>query len=263
MSTNNFFRSDLPGLNAVIQNSMILFPKEIIIATLREHFSHDTYYRFVKDEWGFPKTPDNTDLPLSAGLQDNLSTRIYIGESYRQDIIFYPAIIVRHGGASYQPISFNRERGTVQWDFETYEDGYGNLKKFRVPKSFIFAGAWDGTISIDVFTRSLVSRDHLTEYLSLVFTDIEQHNLEASGLFIKGVSAGAVTEQDDRNDKLYRQTITLTYRSEWRRHIPVGNVVEIVNFAIDFGRTDDPDYPVSPNLTINEELTMVEILSEL
>lgn len=263
MSTNNFFRSDLPGLNYVVQNSMILFPKEIVIQTLRDFFKHDSYYHYVSDEWGFPKTPDHTDLPPGSGMNDTVTTRLFIGESYRQDIIFYPAIIVRHGGASYTPISFNRERGTVQWDYQIYEDGYGNITKFPVPKHFIFAGAWEGSLSIDVYTRSLPARDNLCELISILFTDIEHNNLEKSGLFIKGVSAGGVSESDDRNDKLYRQTVTLQFRSEWRRHIPISNVVEVINFAVDFGKVNDPDYPISGNLQINNEQSLVDILAEL
>lgn len=239
---------------------MILFPKEIVIQTLRDYFSKDSYYHFVADEWGFPKTPDHTDLPTAAGLHDNVTTRLFIGESYRQDIVFYPALIVRHGGANYVPISFNRERGTVQWDYQTYEDGYGNVTQFRVPKYFIFAGAWEGSLSIDIFTRSLPARDNLCELVSLLFTDIEHHNLEKSGLFIKSIQAGSVSESDDRNDKLYRQSITLNFRSEWKRHIPVGNVVEIINLAVDFQRLDVPDAPVAANLKITEEFTLTETL---
>lgn len=263
MSTNNFFRSDLPILNHVAQNSMVTFPKEIVIATLRQYFSKDSYYHYVADEWGFPKTPDLTDVVQEAGLHDDVTTRLFIGEVYRQDVVFYPAIIVRHGGANYVPISFNRERGSVQWDTQAYQDGYGNITTFPVPAHFIFAGAWEGSISIDIFTRSLSARDNLAELVAILFTDIQHNNLEKSGLFIKGIQSGGVSESDERNDKLYKTTITLQFRSEWRRHVPINNVVEIINFAVEFGSVDDPDAATSANLQVNIEQTLVDLLAEL
>jgi hypothetical protein len=261
MTTNNFFRSDLPGIHYVVQNSMVVFPKEIVIATLREYFEKDSYYHYSRDEFGFPNTPNLTDVPSTAGLADDLTTRLFIGESYRFDKIFYPAIIVRHGGSNYVPISLNREAGRVHWESINVADDLGNVKTFRTPKSFIFAGAWEGSITIDIYTRSLRARDDLVEMIALLFTDIEFDNLQFAGLAIKGVQAGAPSEGDDRNDKLFKQTITLNVRSEWRREIPVSNVVEIITMSIEFGRFDTPNAVAAQNLTINTEQSIVDLLA--
>ena len=48
MSSNNFFRSDLFGIYNVVQASMIVYPKEIIISTLRNFFARDSFYHFLK-----------------------------------------------------------------------------------------------------------------------------------------------------------------------------------------------------------------------
>ena len=56
--TGNFFKSDLYKIHDVVQNTMIVFPKEIIIATLRDFFSEDSYYGYRRDNFGFPQTPD-------------------------------------------------------------------------------------------------------------------------------------------------------------------------------------------------------------
>ena len=141
MVSNNIIRSDLPKIHHIVQNTMIMYPKEMVIATLRDFFSRDSWYHFATDVYGFPQTPDHTDLDRNAGLNDNLTTRVFIGEAFRYDIVYYPAIIVRSGGSNYVPISMNRESGSVQWEYITYEDGYGNLKSYKVPKFFIFAGA--------------------------------------------------------------------------------------------------------------------------
>lgn len=263
MATNNIFRSDLYKIHGIIQNSMIIHPKEIILATLRDFFSHDTYYHYVKDPWGFPNTTDNTDLPLEAGLEDNSTTRLFVGENYRFDGIFYPAILIKHGGSRSVPISINRDTTKVEWDFRTFEDGYGNIQKFKNPKSFVFNGAWEGSIIIDVMTRSLTSRDHLVELISIAFTQINFESLRKAGVIIKPLTVAAPTEIDDRNDKLFRQSITLDIRSEWEVHQPIGNIIEIINFAIEFGRTDNPDAPIAQNLTISTENTFLDIMASI
>lgn len=262
MATNNLFKSDLPRLHHVVQNAMISFPKEIIIATLRDFFSHDSYYHYSKDAWGFPNTVDQTDLPLDAGLNDDTTTRLYIGENYRFDGIFYPAILVKHGGSKSVPISFNREDSTVLWEMRPYDDGYGNVTFFKHPKSFVFAGAWEGSIVIEVFTRSLGARDDLVELVGLCFTDITFKSLQKAGVVCKSGSPtiGSPSEIDDRNDKLFRQTLTLDVRTEWRREIPISNVIEVISFSVDFGYLKDPNAPVAANLAIDTTTTVADIM---
>jgi len=263
MVTGNFFKSDLYKIHDIVQNSMTLYPKELVIATLRDFFSNDSYYHYVHDLWGFPQTPDYTDLPEDSGFHDNITTRLFIGESYRFDIIYYPAITVRHGGSASVPISINREVNSVKWDNMVFEDGYGNIKTFMVPSYFIFAGAWEGSINIEVMARDLRARDDLVDLVSLLFVDIAFNDLYKSGLIVKGVSSGAPTETDDRNDKLFRQTITLQIRSEWRRHVPINSVIEIINTSIEFQRTTPTLGPVDPNLTINTTQTLAQLLAKL
>lgn len=265
MSSNNFFKSSLPGIHHVVQNTMISAPKEIVIASLKDYFSQDHYYRYGTDPFGFANTTDHTDLPLDAGYNDNLTTRLYIGENWRKDGIFYPAILVKHGGGRSVPISMNREEGTVDWEITPYEDGYGNITFYRKPKSFIFAGAWEGSIIIDIMARNAPqARDDLLQEVMLCLTDITYKSLEKAGVAIKpggNPSWSGTSEQDDRNDKLFRQTITLEIRSEWRREIPVSNVVEVINFSIQFGRVDDLNAPVAQNLTIDTSVSMLDIMA--
>jgi hypothetical protein len=260
MVTNNFIRSDLYGIHNIVQNSMTLYPKELVIATLRDFFAKDSWYSYRFDQWGFPQTPDHTDMSLQAGLEDSITTRLFIGESYRFDVIYYPAIIVRNAGMTSVPVSLNRETSCVQWKQVQVIDGY-NVKQYAVPESFIFAGAWEGSISIDVMARDLRARDELVDMVSLLFVDIAYNDLVKSGLAIKGVSSSAPTQVLDRNDQLFTQTITLTVRSEWRREIPIENVIDVINFSIEFGQV--PNGPIAPNLTINTRESISEILMNL
>jgi len=275
MSTNNIFTSDLYKIHNVIQSSMLVYPKEIIIATLRDYFSKDSYYHYSKDQWGFANTTDHTDLPPGAdlpygpganpdlSLTSNLSTRVFIGENYRYDGIHYPAILIKSGNSKYVPISINREKGGIQYDTIIFEDGYGNQKLIRRPVSFITAGVWDTSISIDVLTRSLRSRDDLVELIGICLTEISFESLVDVGIVVKPVSIGAPSESDDRNDKLFRQTISFDIRTEWRREIPVGNLIDAIVFAVTFQNIDNPNVPVPQNLAINTEVSITDLLLQI
>lgn len=273
MSSNNFSKSDLFGLNNIIQSSMIVYPKEIIIATLRDFFSKDSYYHFSKNQWGFPNTTDHTDLPPGADLptyfnehganQEGLSTRLFIGENYRYDGIYYPAILVKSGGSRYVPISINRDKGGVQYDNIIYEDGYGNNVVINKPVSFFTAGAWEGSIIIDVMTRSLRSRDDLVELVAMCFTEITFDTLYDIGLIIKPIQISSPSETDDRVDKLFRQTLTLDIRTEWRRSIPIGRLIDAILFTINFQNLSNPDSPAAANLAINTEVSLLDTLLNL
>lgn len=265
MSSNNMYKSDLANLYDFVQSSMIVYPKEAIIALLRDYFSKDDYYHYSKDQWGFANTTDHTDLPLGADIpktyqEEFLPTRLFIGENYRQNVIFYPAVLVKSGGSKYVPISINRNKGTVQYENIYFDDGYGNLAALKRPKSFVTAGAWEGSIIIDIYTRSLRSRDDLAERIAMFFTEVGYETLVDIGIIVKPLNIGAPSEGDDRNDKLFKISLTLDIRSEWRREIPVGNLIESINFAMEFANLEVPDAPVAQNLTINTEINYIDLL---
>lgn len=272
MPTNNINTSDLQKIHNIVQSSMLVYPKQMIIATLRDFFSKDSYYHYSKDQWGFPNTTDHTNLPLGADLPygfaakpelsttNPLSTRLYIGENYRFDGIYYPAILVKSNGWKYTPISFNREKGGIQYDVIRLEDGYGNQTLVRNPISFITAGAWEGSLTIDVMTRSLRARDDIVELIALCFTEIRFEELVDVGLIIKPIDIGSPSESDDRNDKLFRQNLTLNIRTEWRREIPVSNVVESILFAVSFANLQDENAPTAENLEINSQISLTDML---
>lgn len=272
--SNNFFRSDLFGLYNIVQASMIVYPKEIIIATLRDFFSHDSYYHFAKDQWGFPNTTDHTDLPPGADmpfgpgshpeLNPNpiLPTRLFIGENYRYNSIYYPAILVKSGGTKYVPISINRNQGEVKYSKTIYTDGYGNSTEVRTPVAFMTAGAWEGTIIVDIMTRSLRARDDLVELVGMCFTEIQFETLHQIGIIVKPISISGTSETDDRNDKLFRQTLTLDIRTEWKREIPIGNTIDAILFTASFSDLARGS-PVAANLTVNTEVNLTDMLLKM
>jgi len=272
--SNNFFRSDLFGLYNIVQASMIVYPKEIIIATLRDFFSHDSYYHFAKDQWGFPNTTDHTDLPPGADMPFGpgshpelnpspiLPTRLFIGENYRYNSIYYPAILVKSGGTKYVPISINRNQGEVKYSKTIYTDGYGNSTEVRTPVAFMTAGAWEGTIIVDIMTRSLRARDDLVELVGMCFTEIQFETLHQIGIIVKPISISGTSETDDRNDKLFRQTLTLDIRTEWKREIPIGNTIDAILFTASFSDLARGS-PVAANLTVNTEVNLTDMLLKM
>lgn len=261
MTSNNLFKSDLYKLHNYIQGSFIVYPKELVISTLKDFFSKDSYYHFAKDQWGFSNTTDHTNLPLGADIPINpanlseiVSTRVFIGENYRQDGIFYPAILIKHNGGKSVPISMNREQGSIQYEGVIYTDGYNNITIFR-PASFITAGAFEGSITVDIMTKSLRSRDDLAELVFHCFTEVYFDEIFRAGMIIKPISVSGTSESDDRNDKLFKLSLTLDFRVEWRREIPISTFIESILFSIEFADLVTPDSIPNYNLTINTKIT--------
>jgi hypothetical protein len=67
---------------------------------------------------------------------------------------------------------------------------------------------------------------------------------------------------DDRNDHIFKQTITLQIRNEWRREIKINNIIDIINFSVQFGGST-PEQPIATNLTINIQETLTQMLANL
>jgi hypothetical protein len=263
--SGSLIRSDLYQIHHVVQNTLMAYPKELIVGMLREEFAKDSFYCYLADEWGYPKVPDHTNLPLGAGLNDDLTTRIFIGEAFRFDAIFYPALLVKMTAARSVPISMNRNKEVIEYEKQLVIDGYGNTRSFQIPKYIDLAGAWEGTIAIDVISRDILDRDNLVSMVMLLFTDIRFESLRKAGVLIKSgqPTLGGISEGDDRQqDKLYKATISVDIRTEWRRLIPISNVVERINFCVDF-RVWGSEIITNPNIAIGTSLSILDQIDGL
>lgn len=264
-ATGNIVRTDLYQIYNVVQNTLMSYPKELIIGMLREEFSKDSYYKYTCDEWGYPKVPDHTDLPLGAGYNDDSTTRIFIGEAFRFDAIYYPAVLVKMTSAKSVPIGFNRNKEVVEYEKQLVIDGYGNEKEYFIPKYIDLAGAWEGTISIDIISRDSFDRDNLVGVIMLLFTDIRFESLRKAGILVKSgqPSMGGISESEDRQqDKLYKATISVDIRTEWRRLIPIDGVIERINICVDFGVIGSMDV-TDPNLMINQTISILDQIENI
>lgn len=264
MTTGSFTRSDLNNIHHIVQNTNMNVVKDIITSVIRDEFSKDSYYHYVSDVYGYPKTPDLTNFPLNAGVNDDETTRIFIGEHFRHDVVFYPAILIKMGGISYVPLSINREKETVKYDALKIMDANGNEKVYHTPTHFVFAGAWEGSVSLDIYARDILARDEITSTCMLILQDIRYEELVRAGVAIRKVSASAPSESQDRDQEpLYKCSITADIRTEWRREIPVFSTIDAINICVEFGNLGVDPPIISPNLTVNTRVSLIDTIENL
>jgi hypothetical protein len=264
--TISFERTDLYRIYNVVQNTIMSYPKELVIGILREEFSRDSWFHYVANEWGFPKVIDLTDVPLDAGYADDVTTRIFIGEAFKFGVIFYPSVLVKMTAARSVPISFNRNKDIIEYEKQLVIDGYGNEREYFTPRYIDLAGAWEGTINIDIATRDINDRDSLVGIIMLLFTDIRFESMRKAGVLVKSgqPTVGGISESDDRQqEKLYKATISMEVRTEWRRLIPIDKLIERINICVDFSSNLKTDTTENPNFAIRQTLSLIDQIDAL
>lgn len=242
LGTGMFVFSDVYSLDNITRHVGIVHGRNLIVDTLKEVFARDREYHYVSDIFGYPKTPDHTNLELDAGIEDDETTRIFIGTSYRYEQAYLPAISVRQTSSTYRPISFNQNKWNLEFSRQRTEDGYGNVDWISVPSRYTFAGAWDQSFEIKVVSNSQEDTAAIADIVMISLQNTYRDILERNGLFVKQISAGGENaESINSNDPVFSIAITANTYSEWRREIPVANLVERIQvcFEIDLGGKDD------------------------
>lgn len=234
MATGHRVYSDLFQLSNFVRQTSVLHSKNLIIDALREYFKQDIFYKYRSDPFGFPLTPDLTDV--APDMESTETTRIYIGDIFRYENRFWPAIVVKYSSGDTFHISFNQEY-TTKYRTDLVIDGYGKKSFVQVPSHTIIAGAWKQNFTITIATESVPDREELADIVSSFFIAKIRQELYESGLFIEKVSIGGEREADWGNEKIYMQDITLNTFSEWRREIPISssNLIEAINFCFNIG----------------------------
>jgi hypothetical protein len=249
--------TDIFNLENVVQQTGMVHGKNILIDTLRDIFSQDREYKYVSDVFGFPKTPTHLDLDLDAGLDNDDTTRIFIGSTYRYDIKFNPSITVKHTGSRYVPIAFNQNLLGIINRKEIITDGYGNSSTIITPAYHTLIGAWDQTFEVKVIAENEMDREEIADIVQVTLMGTRRMDLQRAGLFIKSMSTSGESEEKYSNDYLYMVSINLEARSEWKVHIPISDTMERIGVCLTFktigGETAD-------GLTINEQITMADTI---
>ncbi len=249
--------SDIFGLESVVSDIGVVAGKNILIDHLRDIFSRDREYRFLSDDFGFPKTPSHLGLSPGAGLDDEETTRIFIGGTFRYDVKFNPSLIIKNTGSRYIPISFNQNLLGIINTKEIITDGYGNSATIYTPAYHTLVGAWDQTFEVKVVAESETDREEISDIVQVTLMGTRRLDLQNAGLFIKSLSTSGEHEEKYANDYLYSVSINIDARSEWKVHIPISDVVERIGVCLTFsalgGETADA-------LTINQQITMADTL---
>jgi hypothetical protein len=259
MATSHRVYSDLFAFSDYVQQVAVAQGKNLLIDALREYFKNDLLYRYTPDAFGFPLTPNVTDLPPD--IQEERTTRLYIGDIFRLDKRYWPAIAVRYSSGKYHPVSFNQNL-TTRYRLDLVLDGYGNRSYIRVPTHKVIAGAWDQSFEVLIASEAVPDREELTDIVSSFLIGTTRQQTTESGLFIKSVAIGAEREEDWGNEKVYLQSITVETYSEWRREIPIdaNDLMDTINFCFNYGVLGSGSYSTDITVVTTEDNTIrVEI----
>jgi len=245
MSASHRVYSDLFQLSSFVQQTAVSQGKNLLIDALREYFRQDTFYKYRTDAFGFPLTPDLTDMPPD--IQEERTTRIFIGDSFRYDIRFWPAVVVKYSSGRTYHVSFNQNQ-TTKYRLDLVLDGYGGRSYINVPTHHIVAGAWEQSFEIVIASESIPDREELTDIISSFLIGKARQELYEAGLFIKNVSIGNESNEQWGNDHVFLQSITVEAFSEWRRALPIENLVHAINFCFNYNI-----FGASPDTTLVDQ----------
>lgn len=249
--TSHLVSTDIFDLENVVQQTGITHGKNILIDTLRDVFSRDRSYKYVADPFGYPLTPSHLGLDPDAGLNDQETTRILIGSSFRYDVKFNPAIVVKNSSSRYSPISFNQNRECIVYRREYLTDAYGVSTQITVPAYKTLVGAWDQTFEVKIVAESEADREEIADIVQVALMSTRRLDMQDMGLFIKTISTSGETEEKYGNEYLYIVSVSVEARSEWKVHIPISNVIEKLGLCLTFKTLDGN---TSDALSINQRI---------
>lgn len=253
MATGHRVYSDLFSYADFVRQVAVTQSKNLLIDALRDFFKHDSLYRFETDAFGFPLTPNLTDMPPD--IQEKRTSRIYIGDIFRMDKRFFPSITIRYSSGRYHPVSFNQDVTSKQYRLDLVIDGYGEHSYIRTPTHHLVCGAWDQSFDVLIASEAIPDREELTDIVSGFLIGVIRQELYEGGLFIKSVSMGAEREEDFGNDKIYMQSITVETYSEWRRAIPIdaNSLLDTINFCFNYGLFSQNHYTTDKSIITFED----------
>jgi hypothetical protein len=214
--------------NYVVQQTAIVHPKALLIDGLRKIFQNDSVFTYRDDEYGYPLTPDLTGLDVDS----ELTTKILISDTFRYEVKFFPAILIKSNGGSYKPISFNQNM-TYKYRTDVIENEYGARKVFSTPTHRVYTGRWELRFDVQIYSESQAELQELTDIVSLALQYSLWNELRANGLFISNLSIGGESAESYANDYVYNTAISLTTLSEWRVEVPIENIVEKIAFTLE------------------------------
>lgn len=214
--------------NNIIQQVALVQPKNLLIDSIRKVFRTDSIFTYRDDEYGFPLTPDLTN----GDIDSENTTKILISDLYRYEVKFFPSIIIKSGGGSYKPLSFNQD-ATYKYRVDMVEDEFGGRQTVSTPTHRVYNGRWEMNFDVQIYSESHSELEELVDITSMTIQYTLWNELRENGLFVKSLSIGGESAEPYANDFIYGQTITISTLSEWRVEIPIDNLVEKIVFRFE------------------------------
>ena len=242
--------------NNIVQQTAIVHPKALMIDGLRKIFRNDSVFPYRDDEYGYPLTPDRTGLEPDS----EYATKILISDTFRYEVKFFPAIVVKANGGQYKPVSFNQNM-TYKYKTQAIQNEYGATKIISSPCHRVYAGMWDLTFEIQIYSESQSELQELVDIVSLGLQYVLWNDLRASGLFIKSLQIGGESTSEYANDYIYNTNITIGTLSEWRVEIPIQNVVEKMIFRFQPSLTPIPGLKTQADVLSTKFKDIIEMTS--
>lgn len=243
----------------ILTTDHVKYIKDVIINSLRDVFSRDPDFTYIKDEDGVFPDFDNENLG------------IVVTDVFSYDVEFLPAITVRINSSNLVPVSFNQNQFTLDYQ----KDENGNIVRDAagrpIPVWQEFSGLYDTTATLNIHTWDPLAREELVGRVSIWFKHLLRDQLYADfGFFVKDVSVGGEVETDYHNDYIYSQSVSISLLTGWNNRIPVGEPLESINFQIigDATRSGTPPLgcratPVNPTKKELEESDRVDWIDEI
>jgi hypothetical protein len=126
-------------------------------------------------------------------------------------------------------LSFNQE-STIKYRKDLVEDANGSRKVVHTPTHRVYAGMWDGSFEVGIYTESQPELEELVDIVSVLLQHTLREDLRQNGLFIRPIRVGAESAEPFANAYIYNQKITVPTYSEWRVEIPIENLIEKIVF---------------------------------
>lgn len=212
----------------ILTTDHVKYIKDTIISSLRDMFSRDPDFTYIKAEDGVFPDFDNENLG------------VVITDVFGYTVNFLPAITIRVNGGSLMPVSFNQNQFTYDYHRDPVTGALTALWQE-------FSGLYDSSVVVNIHAWDPQTREELVTRLAILFQHLLRDQLYADfGLFVwKPVSIGAEVETpwtQDPNDMIFSQSISFQVLTGWNNRIPVGPPLEGINLQI-IGDAVTPEPP--------------------
>jgi hypothetical protein len=195
----------------------ISYIKDTVIEVLRDVFSRDPDYTYIKGPDGILPAFDHPNLG------------IVITDVFSYEVEFLPAVTVRINSSNLVPVSFNQNQYTYNY---ARDPKTGAL----IPVWQEFSGLYDTSVTLIIHTWDPMAREQLVQRIAILFKHLLRDQLYVDfGVHVKAVSVGGETETElQGNDELmiFSQPITVEVITGWNNRLPVGENLEAINFQI-------------------------------